>query len=145
MACRNIPRISKPTENCPFRCLYTTSIRHMGRGGINPLIPNFGITWMWSVSYTFSPHFPQTSNHFPENRRIGGPQSRSKTENLLLLTGSQPWFFNHSVGIMFTIPTELSHLDRILCVRRNKEMNCSFTDISNNLVLTNTVQLLWAE
>ena len=65
------------TENCSYSYLSTTPMRHMGIGGMTPVIPNFGTMGVWWVSYIFSPYFPQTSKYFQKNRNIDGLQSWS--------------------------------------------------------------------
>jgi hypothetical protein len=52
---------------------------YWGSGGIAPLILDLGTRWRWVVSFTPRPLYPQgKSPWYPLNRRLGGPQSRSR-------------------------------------------------------------------
>jgi hypothetical protein len=47
-------------------------------GGIAPHILDLGTSWRWVVSFTPRPLYTQgKSPRYPQDRRLGGPQSRS--------------------------------------------------------------------
>jgi hypothetical protein len=67
----------------------------LGSGGIAPHIHDLGTRWRWVVSFTPLPLYPQgNSPWYPLERRLGGPQSRSRRggeeKNSQLLSGLEP-------------------------------------------------------
>jgi hypothetical protein len=67
----------------------------LGSGDIISRILDLGIRWKWVVSFTLRPfYFLGKSLPYPLNRRLGGPQSRSRRgdeeKNSQLLPGLEP-------------------------------------------------------
>jgi hypothetical protein len=101
-------------------------------GGIAPQILDLCTRWMWAVSFTPGPLYPQgKSPRYPLNRRLGGPQSRSgrggEEKNSQPLPGFEAPIIQ-PVARRYT--TELSGL----CAVRSSEMlaSCHITTRCQN-------------
>jgi hypothetical protein len=87
---------------------------YWGSGGVAPRILDFGISWMWMVSFTSRPLYPQgESPWFPLDGRLGGPQSRSgrsEEKNSQPLPGLEPVII-HPLAQCYTSELKLEFID----------------------------------
>jgi hypothetical protein len=57
-------------------CYYKVEVKLSGSGGIAPCVLNLEIRWIWVVSFTHLPLYPQgKSPRYPLDRRLSGPKA----------------------------------------------------------------------